>query len=138
MRISALCMVLLGASIIALPMNRAFAGQALEIPRQEQSAGSPGPAPVPSAAPHRSDPAPYTDNSPVPGTGSVSDYMHQQGDPASATASYPSQPAGGYAYSTANDPRSNSSQLLTAALVGGAIIGLIALSNYSAHHQHRR
>ncbi len=128
-------LVLLVSSIVTLPIDRAWAGQTLEIPAAANGAE---PAPMPSSTPGHGDPAPYTDNTPIQGMGSISDYMHQPGEPASATAGYPLQSGGGYAYNTPNDPRSNSSQLLTAALVGGAIIGLIALSNYSAHHHRNR
>ncbi len=124
--------LLLTLGIAALPVNSAWAGQTLEIPSAIPTSA---PAPMTPSAPS-SDPAPYTDNRPIPGMGSVGDYMNQAGDPASARSGN-APAAGGYAYNTPNDPRSNSEQLLTAALVGGAIIGLIALSNYSAHHHHR-
>lgn len=132
-------LVLLVTSIVALPLDRALADQVMEIPQQPQAAAvEPEPAPIPSA--RHADRAPEIANAPLPpDLGGIGDYMHQPGDKASAAAGYPPQPgfSGGYA-SNPSDPHSNSSQLLTAALVGGAIIGLIALSNYSAHHQRHR
>ncbi len=132
-------LLLLVTSIVALPMDRAYAGQTLEIPQQEPSAAGANPSPTPSSAPPHRDFTPYTDSRPIPGVGNIGEYMHQPGERASASQGYAGQqPASGYSYTAQYEPRSTSSQLLTAALVGGTIIGLIALSNYSAnHHRHR-